>query len=141
MIRAYIPLRTILPELPAGKIEALIVNDFVKTFCKVPIDRYYNTKSVPGLGKDREFREFLKDRFKIRNPLDLMVLLRWKTRGRRLPFNVKVLILLDFFEKASEWLADSSRSTRYISKSAASVSIAVMDSKVPRNFRSLPLCI
>lgn len=137
LFRAYYPRKKTLPEVPADTIRDLLENDMIQAFCEVPILRYFNTKSIPGLGKDEEFRKYLKSHLGIRNPLDLVLLLRSKTKGCRFRFDEKVSILYDFFQEASTGL----ESRRYLSKTAASVSIVIMDSKVPRNFRNHPLCI
>lgn len=102
----------------------------VKEFCQVPINRYFTTAAIPGLRKCWMMIDILKDRYDIKNPMDLVAHLRFTMRGRgRLCLSLMASVMADFFEDVCDVnrLMLKAKSTR-----TASICIAIMESKLPR---------
>lgn len=104
--------------------------DRVQTFIQTPIDRFFTTRGVPGIGG--RLARHLKKTFGIANPRDLVNWLRFKTREypRGLPVYVRATIVANFLDEV--WF--NTEFSEYdeeavIKKKKAAVSIAMSEWK------------
>jgi len=100
----------------------------VKEFCEVPINRYFTTRAIPGLRRDRCLAGILKDNYNIKDPMDLVAHLRFIVRGRgRLRPDLMASIMADFLED----VCVQNRIEKPNSCRTVSICIAIMESKLP----------
>ena len=94
----------------------------VRQYCRTPINLIYTTSGVPGI--DHDLAKYLRENHDIKNPLDFVKMLRFKTRNfRRLPLYVCASIVANFLDDV--WFNNGRRSTTR--KTTASISIAMSD--------------
>lgn len=72
----------------------------VQEFIRTPIDRFYTTRGIPGIGD--MLADHLKTKFGVTNPRGFVDMLRFKTRNlpRRLPVHVRASIVANFLDEA-----------------------------------------
>ena len=104
----------------------------VRQYCRTPIKLIYTTRGIPGI--DLFLAKHLRVNHGIKNPLDFVRMLRFKTRKfPRLPVHVCASIVANFLDDV--WFNNGRCSTTR--KTAASISIAMSDfmlRKIPLRF-------
>lgn len=94
----------------------------VQEYCRTPINHIFTTKGIPGI--DACLAEYLRRYHDIKNPLDFVKMLRFKTRGRRmLKLHVCASIVSNFLDDVWFYQRPGDRK----SKITASISIAMSD--------------
>lgn len=103
--------------------EATTANQMiVREYCRTPIGRIFTTRGIPGI--DHGLARYLREHHDIKNPLDFVKMLRFKTRNhRRLPVHVCASIVANFLDDV--WFSKRLGSTTR--KTTASISIAMSD--------------
>ena len=129
-------IRNVIPEAAVNH-----PSEDVKQFCQVPINRYFTTTAIPGFRKYWLMTDILKEKYGIKNPMDLVAHLRYTLRGRgRLCLALMASVLADFFEDVCKV---NRLSLKEKSNRTASICIAMMESKLPRTnliFKCPRLC-
>ena len=94
----------------------------VQEYCRTPINHIFTTKGIPGIEPD--LAEHLRRYHDIKNPLDFVKMLRFKTRGRRRQeLHVCASIVANFLDDVWFYGRPGFRAR----KTTAAISIAMSD--------------